>query len=146
TRTSVSFLPEPTEAPTEDPGECEPPTPEINIGDPVNSQVPPPESPDQNRLYFCVMIPEQSTRTIFELTGTTVPLDLYVGFPDLEPVQEGGVLYWSDTSGQAGDKRVVAEMGVRDYLFAGPYYIEVSPHDLSEASPFTLLVTVQQAP
>ena len=144
TNTPVSFMPEPTEAPTEDPGQCEPPPEEIEVGAAVEGQVSVEGDTSQSRVYYCVMIPQKTSRAVFELSGTTAPLNLYVGYPDLETVQSGGVLYWSDTGGEEGDKRVVAEMGVRDFLHAGPYYIEVSPDNSNESSNFTLLVTIEQ--
>jgi hypothetical protein len=129
---------EATAAPTE---ECTEPATEISIGTGVSGEIEGQTQPPPQRLYFCVDIPGEVSSITVALTGMTADLNLYVGYPDLQTVQEGGFTFWATNERGTGDKAVVIEPGLADYVDAGSYYIEVSPNDFTESSPFTLTVT-----
>lgn len=122
-------------------GGCEAPAAEISLGSPVSSEIVGAGQPPPERKYFCVLIPEGASSITFEVTETTSDLNLYVGHPDLETVQQGGVWFWASDERGAEDKVIVVEPALTEYVNPGPYYIEVSPEDFSESSPFTLKVS-----
>jgi hypothetical protein len=122
---------------------CEAPATKIGFGEAVNSEiVASTQSPE--RKYFCVQVPPGVTSLTFELTGTMADLNLYVGFPDLETVQHGGVWLWHTEARGAVDKTIVIEPAPRDYVHVGPYYLEVSAEDFQASSPFTLRVRIPE--
>jgi hypothetical protein len=123
-------------------GECEAPAVEITRGSPVSSETVNDDQPPPEHEYFCVEVPEGASSITFELTGTTADLNLYIGYPDLKTVQEGGFTFWYSDERGAVDKVVVVEPGVTEFVEPGPYYIEVSAEDFQASSPFTLTVTV----
>lgn len=121
-------------------GECEEPATEIAIGSPVSSEIVGNNQPPSERKYFCVHVPDGAHSITFELTSTTSDLNLYVGHPNLETVQQGGIWFWSSDERGIEDKVVIVEPALADYVNPGPYYIEVSAEDFRESSPFTLSV------
>jgi hypothetical protein len=70
----------------------------------------------------------------------TSDLNLYVGHPDLETVQQGGLWFWASDDPGTDDEVVVVEPALTDYVNSGSYYIEVSGEDFRESSSFTLTV------
>ncbi len=119
-------------------GGCEAPATEIALGAAVRSEIVGEDQPPPERKYFCVHVPDGATSITFDLTETTSDLNLYVGHPDLETVQQGGLWFWSSTERGTEDKVVVVEPALADYVNPGPYYIEVSAEDFRASSPFTL--------
>ena len=120
--------------------ECEEPATEVILGSPVSSEIVGSNQPPRERKYFCVRVPDGASSITFELTSTTSDLNLYVGHPDLETVQQGGIWFWSTNERGVEDKVIVVEPALTDYVNPGPYYIEVSAEDFRESSPFTLSV------
>ena len=115
--------------------ECEGSVEEIALGATVSSEI-----VDGDPLYFCVEIPTDIDSFTVSLTGLTADLDLYVGYPDLEMVQEGGVgLRFSDDRDLEDE---VVTVDIDPDLFWGPgsYYIEVSASSF-RSSTFSLTVT-----
>jgi len=131
---------QPTEETPPSIGECEEPSTEIGLGAPVSSEIVGVDQPPGERKYFCVHVPEGVSSITFELSKTTSDLNLYVGHPDLETVQQGGLWFWFSDERGAVDKVVVVEPALADYVNPGPYYIEVSAEDFRASSPFTLSV------
>ncbi len=119
-------------------GECEEPATEIALGSPVSSEIVGSNQPPREQKYFCVRVPDGASSITFDLTSTTSDLNLYVGHPDLETVQQGGIWFWSTNERGVEDKVIVVEPALTDYVNPGPYYIEVSAEDFRESSPFTL--------
>lgn len=121
-------------------GECEPPTTEIALGSPVNSEIVNDDQPPPERKFFCVYVPEGTSSITFELTGTTSDLNLYVGYPDLETVQEGGFTFWYSEQEGAADEIIIVQPALKEFVEPGSYYIEVTAQDFRGSSPFTLSV------
>jgi hypothetical protein len=119
---------------------CEEPASEIELNSPITSEVRGVDQPPPERVYFCVLIPDAESSITIELTGTTSDLNLFVGHPDLETVQQGGIWFWSSDQRGVQDKTVVIGPARADHVNPGPYYIEVSAEDFQESSPFTLAV------
>lgn len=119
---------------------CEEPATEIRLAAPVSSEVVGHDQPPPDRKYFCVHVPDGVRSITFELTQTTSDLNLYVGHPDLEAVQQGGLSFWASNERGTVDKVVGVEATQTDFVSSGPYYIEVSAQDFRASSPFTLNV------
>jgi heat shock protein HslJ len=121
---------------------CEGDPPKIDLGVAVNGQVE--MAGDWPEVFhFCVEIPGDVSTLTVTLTGITADLGVYVGYPDLETVQNGYADWFSDEIG-TDDELVVIGPDLADYLAPGSYYIEVSSYLLSDdpvSSPFTLTVT-----
>lgn len=132
---------EETPATTEEPGpECGDDAIEIGVGQPVDGAVEMGETFSED-VFYCVEVPPGSPSVTFELTGLSENLDLYVGYPDMETVQNGGFTFWfSDNDGTA-DEVAIAMPGLEDHVNPGSYYIEVSSPDGRGVSDFTLTVT-----
>ena len=106
--------------------------------------------------FFCVDVAAGATTLTIELTGATADLDLFVGYPDMATLQGGGVSFWFSDNRGLGDEIVVIEPGrfrnalgifeQADHVTPGSYYIEVSANGGRDPSPFTLGVSVPQAP
>jgi hypothetical protein len=105
---------------------CEAPATEMVLGSPVSSEIIGFDQPPGERIYFCVQVPDGITKIMFELTEMTSDLNMYVGHPDLETVQNGGIWFWYTDERGIEDKVVVVEPALTDYVNVGPYYIEVS--------------------
>ncbi len=140
TATAAGLLPEPTQQPQPTAGSCEPPAEKIDLGGTVSGEITGADQPPGERRYFCVDIPQEVAEFTITLTGATADLNLYVGHPDLESVQDGGLWFWSSVVGGAGDESVRVTPGIGDYVRPGPYYIEVSAGDFEDSSPFILSV------
>lgn len=123
--------------------DCEAPATEIAVDTAVDGTVDQ-DKENLGRQYFCIQVPSGVTMIEIGLTGLTANLDIFVGYPDLETVQGGGVdFWWSDQPG-TGDETVAIEPGLirgdlgnfeeTDFVRSGPYYVEVS----GESSSFTL--------
>ena len=123
-------------------GQCEAPATEIAIESSFASEILGQDQPPPERKYFCIVIHAGVTSITFELTQTTSDLNLYVGYPDLETLQQGGIWFWSANDRGAEDKVIVVEPVLTDYVNSGAYYIEVSPQDFRASSPFTLRVHI----
>lgn len=95
-------------------GECEEPATEIALGSPVSSEIVGNNQPPRERKYFCVHAPDGASSITFELTSTTSDLNLYIGHPDLETVQQGGIWFWSSNERGVEDKVVVVEPALTD--------------------------------
>lgn len=120
---------------------CEAPAAKISLGSPVSADIVGADQPPPERKYFCVEVPDGATNIQFELTGMTSDLNMYIGHPDLETVQNGGTWFWYTSERGTEDKVIVVEPALSDYVRPGPYYIEVSPQNFEESSPFTLRVS-----
>ena len=130
---------ETSETAPEDIPECEEPTEEIAIGATVSSEV-----VDGDPVHFCVYIPPGVETFTVTLSGLTEDLDLYVGYPDLAMVQEGGFGLQFSTDRDTEDEVVTVE-DVRPnsenwYWHPGSYYIEVSASSFRSPT-FSLTVT-----
>jgi len=123
-------------------GECADPATEIELGIPISAEVSGHNQPPPEKMYFCVLVPDGVSGLSFELTETEAALNLFVGYPDLDTVQNGGFTFWASDEPGAHDKTVLVKPALTDYVQAGSYYIEVSPADFQTGSPFTLLVRV----
>lgn len=121
-------------------GECEAPTTEITLGSPVNSEIVNDDQPPPEREFFCVFVPEGASSITFELTGMTSDLNLYIGYPDLETVQQGGFMFWFSEEQGVADEVLVIQPAFDEFVEPGSYYIEVSAEDFHGSSPFTLSV------
>jgi hypothetical protein len=99
---------------------CEAPAAEIALGEAVSSEVVGEAGSPWDRKYYCVEIPPGAPSITFELAGTTADLNLIVGFPDLETVQNGGFWFWHTDEGGAVDKTLVVEWGTRGEVAPGP--------------------------
>lgn len=147
----ATIAPTPTEEPSgffqetptaqESLGECGPPAAEITLGTPVSGETVNDDQPPASREYFCVMVPDGLTTLTFELSDMTADLNLYIGYPDLETVQEGGFDFWFTQERGTENKVVVVDRGSSRLIKPGAYYIEVSAEDFSASSPFTLTVS-----
>jgi hypothetical protein len=121
---------------------CDANVTEISIASPATSAIVGASQPPGERKYFCVRVPEGTAGLTFELTGATSDLNLFVAYPDLETLQQGGVWFWSaDPSGEV-DRVVVVEPALEDFVNPGTYYIEVSAEDFDASSTFTLTVHI----
>ncbi len=130
--------PQPTETSETTPQdipECGGPIDEIGLGDTVNSEV-----VEGDPLYFCVEIPTGVDSFTVSLTGLTANLALYVGYPDLETLQQGGVGLKSSTANDAEDKEVTVDIDPDLVWSPGSYYIEVSASAFA-SSTFSLTVS-----
>ncbi|MGA9532793.1 MAG: hypothetical protein WBR18_08775 [Anaerolineales bacterium] len=124
-------------------GVCQPPTPVIQLGEVVEGEIVGSDEPFGEKQYYCVDVPDGLSSITAELTGMTADLNLYMASPELDNVIHGGFWYWEDTGPGTDTKSVTAAPGVRDYVWRGSYYIEVSAEDYHESSPFSLTVTGQ---
>jgi len=143
TSVPAALLPTPTQAPP-DPGNqesfsCQEPATEIAMEVPFSGQTIGGDGP--RKIFLCILVPEGVSQLVFELTGATADLDLFVGYPDMDAVQHGGLWFWHDEGEGAGDRTILVEPALMDYVNAGSYYIEVSASPGNEASPFTLTVS-----
>ena len=130
---------ETSETTPQDLPECEAPVDEIALGATVSSEV-----VDGDPVYFCVNIPPGVEAFTVTLSGLTADMDLYVGYPDLVMVQEGGVGLQFSTDRDTEDEVVTVE-DVRPtsenwYWHPGSYYIEVNASSFRSSS-FELTVT-----
>jgi hypothetical protein len=120
---------------------CEGEITEIQLGVAVDGAVTGHSQPPPERLYFCVEVPSGTIGVAIELSGATADLNLFVGYPDLVTLQEGGLGFWvGEEAGIDGKQVVITPVG-EGFVNPGPYYIEVSPDDFEQSSPFTLLVS-----
>ncbi len=136
--TTTAQTPQPKEASEDTPQdipECSTSIDEISLGATVSSEV-----VDGDPLYFCVDIPTGVDSFTVSLTGLTANLALYVGYPDLETVQQGGVGYKSSTANDAEDKEVTVDIDPDRIWSPGSYYIEVSASAFA-SSTFSLTVS-----
>lgn len=119
--------------------ECEDPIEEVAIGATVTSEV-----VEGDPVYFCVKIPSGVEAFTVTLSGLTADLNLYVGYPDLAMVQEGGFgLMFSadrDTEDEVVTFDDVRPSSENWAWHPGSYYIEVSASGL-KSSTFSLTVT-----
>lgn len=138
TPTTTAQTQQPTEASEDTPQdipECEGPIDEIALGATVSSEV-----VEGDPLYFCVDIPTGVDSFTVSLTGLTASLALYVGYPDLETVQQGGVGLKSSTAPDTEDKEVTVDIDPDLIWSPGSYYIEVSASAFA-SSTFSLTVS-----
>jgi hypothetical protein len=133
---------EPTQSIQSTVGVCEEPATEISLGEAVSAEIVGHDQPPPERKYFCVRVSDGVSSITFELAGATSDLNLYVGYPDLETVQQGGFTFWASDEQGIEDKTILIEPALTDYVNPGPYYIEVSAQDFRASSPFTLTVQV----
>lgn len=140
-----------TEAPTEEPtesleptvtatGVCDPSITHIELGQTVTGMIEGHDQPPEQKDYYCVDVPDGLPSVTFELSGMTAHLNLYVGAPELDNVIHGGFWYWDNHDAGTDPKSVTAQPGMRDFVWRGSYYIEVSPEDWTDSSPYTLEV------
>ena len=122
--------------------DCEAPAIQLTLGAQVTSEITGSDQPPGERIYYCVEVPDGTTSMTFELTGTTADLNLFVGYPDLATVQNGGVWFWSSMEPDTQAEVILVEPALTDYVNPGPYYAEVSAQDYRDSSPFTLVATV----
>ena len=119
--------------------ECEDPVEEIAIGATVSSEV-----VDGDPVHFCVYIPAGVESFTVTVSGLTADLDLYVGYPDLAMVQDGGIgLQFSadrDTEDEVVTIEDIRHSSENWFWHAGSYYIEVSASAF-RSSTFSLTVT-----
>jgi len=132
-----------TEAATTEP--CDPTITQITADEPYEGMVTGVDQPtDDRRGYFCVELPAGLAEATFTLTGMTANLDLYVGYPDMDTLQNGGLaLRWSTNDGTADESVSAPHFGSEGIIRAGSWYIEVSAADFRDSSPFTLTVTTE---
>ena len=123
--------------------DCEDPAVEIESGTTVTSEIVGDGQLPIDRKYFCVPIPDGITTITVEVTGMTDTLNLFMGYPDLQTVQEGGLEFWYLEGEGTEDLRLEVQHGRRDYVRPGLYYIEVSPTGLDVSTPFTLKVNIE---
>ncbi len=88
-------------------------------------------------MYFCVDIPKSAGTFTVSLTGLTTNLALYVGYPDLETLQQGGVGLKFSSANDAEDKAVTVDIDPDFVWSPGSYYIDVS----GPSSTFSLTVS-----
>lgn len=122
-------------------GECGPPATELTLGLPLSSETVNDDQPPPEREYFCVLIPDGLASITFELSDMTADLNMYIGYPDLETVQNGGFDFWYSDERGVENKVVVVNRGSSRLVKPGAYYIEVSAQDFTAYSPFTLSVS-----
>jgi hypothetical protein len=137
---STTTLTETTETPLPSTEECEEPATEIAFGSSISEEIVGSDEPGGGQQYFCVQVPDGVSSITFELKEMTSDLNLYVGHPDLETVQQGGLWFWASDDPGTDDEVVVVEPALTDYVNSGSYYIEVSGEDFRESSSFTLTV------
>jgi len=92
----------------------------------------------ENRVYLCVQVPDTVTALRVEVPDPDGELTLYVGYPHLENVQQGGfegIEFW--TADDEGATKVVAMVPLThsggllgedtqdEFIRPGSYYIEV---------------------
>jgi hypothetical protein len=116
--------------------------PTQSLGEAVSAEIVGHDQPPPERKCFCVRVSDGVSSITFELAGATSDLNLYVGYPDLETVQQGGFTFWASDEQGIEDKTILVEPALTDYVNPGPYYIEVSAQDFRASSPFTLTVHV----
>ena len=102
--------------------------------------------------FFCVDIADGADTVTIALTGMTSDMALFVGYPDLVAVQQGGFNLWSSTTAGLEDEEVTIEPGLtrgqlggfeeNEHVTPGSYYIEVSAGGAADPTPFTLTVRV----
>jgi len=78
------------------------------------------------KQYLCVLIPEGVARIVFELSGMTAGLNLFVGYPDLVTLKAGGDQFWASEQGGRDDELVIIEPGATGFVSPGAYFVEVS--------------------
>ncbi len=115
----------------------------VEVGVATSGEVLGTSQPPGPKVHYCVEIPPDVAAISVELDGMAADLNLYVGYPDLATVQNGGLWFWYTTDRGTGAKSVVAEPGLEDFVNPGSYYIEVSANDFEESSPFTLTVVTE---
>lgn len=131
----------PTEAGTAVNMHCEGPVTEVSFDTPVESEIVGGGEPFPHQ-YFCIVVPNNVPPFTVKITGLTAILNLYVGYPDLDTLQNGGQTFWqSEELGTVDKTATVRPLGSREFVQPGTYYIEVSPYDSNDSSPFTLTVT-----
>ena len=127
---------EASETSPQDIPECEGSVDEIALGATVSSEI-----LAGDRLYFCVEIPTGVDSFTVSLTGLTANLDLFVGYPDLETLQEGGFGLRLSTAPDTEDEEVTVDIDPDLIWSPGSYYIEVSAFGSSDSSTFSLTVS-----
>lgn len=95
---------------------------------------------DGEPMYFCVEVPLGVDLFSVELVGLSDDLDLYLGYPDLATVKDGGFgLKYSDQDDTI-DEWVTVEIKPNLLWGPGAYYLEVWGPGVDGPSPFTLWV------
>lgn len=121
----------------------------IEAGTPVESQIEGRDQPPPDRRYFCVQIDDGASAVTVEVTATN-DVDLFVAYGSFETLQGGGTAFWASDEFGVGDEQVRIEPGLSpdelgqlqpdEFVTPGAYYIEVSPADFEQSTPFTLEV------
>jgi hypothetical protein len=105
----------------------DPPPSEIALDTSVTSEV------DGFDQCFQLEVPSDLTSLTIEVTGLTSPLNLFVGYDDVETIQFHIGELWQSTEEDIADEFVTIENPK-----AGIYYINVAVGAIQNSSPFTL--------
>ena len=130
---------EASETTPQDIPKCEGSVDEIALGATVSSEIVASDDPPQK--YFCVEIPTGVDNFAVSVTGLTANLDLFVGYPDLETLQQGGIGLKLSTAPDTEDEEVTVDIDPDLIWSPGSYYIEVSAPNSLDSSTFSLTVS-----
>ncbi len=119
--------------------ECEGPVEEFAFGTTIESVIP--TADGATTIYYCVEVPTDVDGFTVELKGMSENLDLFMGFPDLATLTEGGFGLKYSTAEGTTDEWVTVEMKPNLLWKPGAYYVEVSAGSSNDSSPFTLSAT-----
>jgi hypothetical protein len=120
---------------------CEGPVSEISLDPPVAADIVG-GGTSTDVMYFCIVSPENAPTFTAKITGLTAILNLYVAYPDLETLQHGGITFWqSEALGTVDKTDQATPLGSKAFLGPGTTFIEVSPENFQDSSPFIPTVT-----
>lgn len=108
----------------------EPPPNEMTLDSPVTSES---EGADQ---CFWIEVPVGAATLRVELTGLEAPLNLSVGYADVETIQYHVGDFWRSAEDGIADELLIVENPE-----AGIYYLVVGPGGYRDMSPFTLIAS-----
>lgn len=93
------------------------------------------------KQYLCVLIPEGVARVVFELSGMTAALNLFVGYPNLVTLEAGGDQFWASEQGGRDDESIIIEPDSTGFVSSGAYFVEISGGASADGASFVLTVS-----
>jgi hypothetical protein len=93
------------------------------------------------KQYLCVHILEGVSQIVFELSGMTGALDLYVDYYGSEILEGGEDQFWVSEQPGRDDESIIIEPDATGFVGPGVYFIEISGGASADGASFVLTAT-----